>query len=499
MAAVLFNSEDIPFAEKLSRLTWVNPFTQERKTIIDGILGEATAAAPGSEDVGKLLEVVTEFLEKFRKPFATRKRASVKERRLYQDIAFLLIYYRMIEEFDRVIESAHTRGGAGQRITFYDKFCEEVAYWLPDGLIGEYQDFEYSRLFSVFFQVRRAYYHINRYIFGGSPAAIKLRAGVWQSVFTHNMQRYQRVLADQLNDVITLITGPSGSGKELVARGVGLSRFIPFDTSARVFEEDFLRTFFPINLSALSPTLIESELFGHRKGAFTGALQDRKGYLEMCGQYGSVFLDEIGEIEPTIQVKLLRLLQTRVFQRIGESEPRVFKGKIMAATNRDLVLEIQEGRFREDFYFRLIADRIRTPSLREILSESPSELERLVGFIAKKIAGDKEGKLITDEACTWIKERMDPYYAWPGNFRELEQCVRNIVVHGEYFPDDFQKAGTGADRLIQGIQSESLTADELLILYTKRLYDRIRNYEEVGRRMGLDRRTVKKYVQDEAE
>ena len=102
--------------------------------------------------------------------------------------------------------------------------------------------------------------------------------------------------------------------------------------------------------------MIESELFGHRRGAFTGAVEDRSGWLETCGPHGAVFLDEIGELDAAIQVKLLRVLQSRTFQRIGETKPRRFEGKVIAATNRDLDEEIGAGRFRSDLYYRLCAD-----------------------------------------------------------------------------------------------------------------------------------------------
>ena len=111
---------------------------------------------------------------------------------------------------------------------------------------------------------------------------------------------------------------------------------------------------------ALPATLVESELFGHRRGAFTGAVQDRAGWLEACPAHGTVFLDEIGELEPALQVKLLRVLQERTFHRIGDTRERRFSGKLIAATNRDLAAEIQAGRFREDLYYRLCADVIES-------------------------------------------------------------------------------------------------------------------------------------------
>src|SRR5262249_2233744 len=170
-----------------------------------------------------------------------------------------------------------------------------------------------------------------------------------------------------------LITGPSGSGKELVAQAIGLARYIPFDAERQAFVENFAGSFYALNPSALSPTLIESELFGHRRGAFTGAVQDRAGWREGGRRLGTVFLDEIGELEPALQVKLLRVLQTRTFQRLGDTRDRRFHGKIIAATNRELATEMAAGRFRKDLYYRLCSDIVVTPALQEHLRPPPGD------------------------------------------------------------------------------------------------------------------------------
>jgi len=140
--------------------------------------------------------------------------------------------------------------------------------------------------------------------------------------------------------VTTLVTGPSGSGKELVSRAIGLSGYIPFDRASVEFRSDFVSSYRAVNIAAFSSSLVESELFGHAKGAFTGAVSSRAGWLEVCGKDGSILLDEIGELEMPTQVKLLRVLQNREFQRSGESKTRKFEGKLIAATNRDLKEEI---------------------------------------------------------------------------------------------------------------------------------------------------------------
>ena len=213
---------------------------------------------------------------------------------------------------------------------------------------------------------------------------------MWQSIFTHDVRRYRAALYDRMADIPTLITGESGTGKELVARAIALSRYIPFEARTQSFAADAAAAFYAVNLSALSPTLIESELFGHRRGAFTGAAQDRAGWFETCGRHGAVFLDEIGELDAAIQVKLLRVLQTREFQRIGETTPRRFAGKVIAATNRDLAQEIAAGRFREDFYYRICADLIATPTLREQLADAPEDLRNLLRIVAGRVAGAAE-------------------------------------------------------------------------------------------------------------
>ena len=203
-----------------------------------------------------------------------------------------------------------------------------------------------AHLFAWGYQVRRGFEGTFRGIHGGSMPAARLRAAVWQSIFTHDMNRYGRSLHRSMGDVTTLILGESGTGKELVARAIGMSRYIPFDPGSQRFRQDYTGAFHAVSLSALSLTLIESELFGHRRGAFTGALEDREGWLEVCSELGTVFLDEIGELAPLIQVKLLRVLQARTFQRVGETRDRRFRGKLIAATNRDLPDEIASSRFR---------------------------------------------------------------------------------------------------------------------------------------------------------
>ena len=183
----------------------------------------------------------------------------------------------------------------GGRASFYAEFLDDWKHHFDLPGVRWPTGHRPAHTFACFLQISRAFYYIFTFIIGGSMPAARLRASVWQSVFTHDMRRYRRTLYDRMRDFATLITGPSGSGKELVARAVAQSRYAPFDEKLMAFGAG--AAFHPINLAALAPTLIESELFGHRRGAFTGAWQDRRGWLEVCPPSGSVFLDEIGDLD----------------------------------------------------------------------------------------------------------------------------------------------------------------------------------------------------------
>jgi transcriptional regulator with GAF, ATPase, and Fis domain len=294
-------------------------------------------------------------------------------------------------------------------------------------------------------------------------------------------------------DFSTLVTGPSGTGKELVARAVGLSRYVPFDPREGRFEDSSEASFFPVHLSAMSPTLIEAELFGHARGAFTGAVAQRTGWFEACPATGVIFLDEVGELDPSIQVKLLRVLQQREFSRIGETKIRRFAGKVVAATNRSLDAMMQSGEFREDLFYRLCSDMIEVPSLRNRVDDDPRELGVLIKtLVGRMLGGDTSRAAAIEER---VRASVGDRYPWPGNIRELEQCIRNVLVRGHYQPAVFttKPADTadGYDQLAARMRNAAITADELVTRYCQLDYAQTGNFQATGRRLRLDRRTVK--------
>jgi transcriptional regulator with PAS, ATPase and Fis domain len=224
------------------------------------------------------------------------------------------------------------------------------------------------------------------------------------------MQRvYKMIEKVSQHEYPVLILGESGTGKELVARSI---HFLGGRKS---------RPFTPVDCSALVPTLIESELFGYVKGAFTGAVQAKQGLLESA-QGGTLFLDEIGDLPVDLQAKLLRVLQEREVKPVGSTERRHIDVRIIAATNRDLEAAIRNGSFRQDLYFRLNVVQIKLPPLRERKSDIPL----LVTSFLDKFTDPQEPARTTSEDAM----RRLVAYDWPGNVRELENAVERAVALG---------------------------------------------------------------------
>lgn len=493
------------FATAVAKLAYANPFRREETGLEEAVLAiplpqhidvAATSVQPVSER-----PLITEVIRRAKAlAESVLQRGGVlreADAELYGDLVRYVLYFRYREQFRGVladaIESSRSTPLKGKtRVRCYSEFQRDVLHFLPSASVTSGPLSNPAHLFAGFYQIVRAFRLINANIIGRSPAAEKLRVAVWESIFTHNMRRYSVGLYDRMHDLTTLITGPSGTGKDLVAETIGLSRYIRFDAASEQFEDDAVVGFHPINLAAIPATLIESELFGYRKGAFTGAAQDRAGLFEECVRSHSVFLDEIGELSTSIQVKLLRVLQNREFQRVGDTQLRRFEGKVIAATNRDLGTEVREGRFRSDFYYRLCADMIRTPTLAEQICGSREELALLVGFIANRYF-EPVAEQLTADVVGWITQNLGLDFSWPGNMRELEQCVRNVVVRGEYHPlkPDHASAQPNAD-----VVALKLSATELLGWYCQRVYDETGSYLATAERLGLDRRTVKLRVEE---
>jgi transcriptional regulator with AAA-type ATPase domain len=499
MAKAEFDPEDRAFGQAIEAICYVNPFSRDRQEVERRALGgayqdvaDAWALGPGhtNKNLLPLKEKTEAFLERVR---ARVPNASQEERQWYGAALRFFSYYEFRDTFTALVDQSQEARFSQRKITAFGKFQKRLHALLPrTDLIAELFG-SLEHLFAIEFQFHRAFHHIFDTIVGASGPAQRLRERVWESVFTCDRRRYERGLYRRMHRINTLVLGPSGTGKELVARAIGLSRYLPFDRSTARFEEEITDTFLALNISALSPSLVESELFGHKRGSFTGAVQDRAGFFEVCPEHGTVFLDEVGELSLELQVKLLRTLQTREFQRVGEVEPRRFEGKLVSATNRDLVREMERGTIREDFYYRLCSDVVETPSLRAQLADNPRDLGLLVSHVAKRHFEGSDADEIAAATERFIETELGLDYPWPGNVRELEQCVLNIAVRGEYRgpgkrPTDERSV---ASDLSQEFLDASMDVERLLDVYCTLGYQKTGSFSEAGRRIGIDRRTIK--------
>lgn len=256
-----------------------------------------------------------------------------------------------------------------------------------------------------------------------------------------------------------LIEGESGTGKELVAKS------IHFNSPRRE------KPFVAVSCSALAETLLESELFGHEKGAFTGAVAAKKGRFELADG-GTLFLDEIGELSPNLQVKLLRVLQEKIFERVGGVKPISVDIRILAATNKKLKQEVAKGRFREDLFFRLNVVHIELPPLRE----RPEDIRLLINHFIKKFA-DEHPVETPVRGIDREAERLFYEYSWPGNIRELENVIERamILCPGDLIkisdlPNDFKKS-TNDILHLDGIPPDA-KLNETLDMIEKKMVER---------------------------
>jgi len=471
-------------AEALQRLTRANPFLPQRVEAESDVLGDAFVAGaavwsagedldnPNVERIGLLAQ---ELSDRWRRRL-DRPGVRPEERSIYRSVAILALYERTHPAlYDELIA-----GDPTARVDYWPTFVRD-----HERVLGTTDGAEH--LFACFYQLRRAYEAIFHGLSGGSGPAAALRAAAWQATFGADPERYQRFLYRMMPEVPALVTGPTGTGKELVANAVGRSGFIPFDAEARrVVAAPTVRA---IHLAAVPSGLVESELFGHRSGAFTGATRDRRGLLDACPPGGAVFLDEIGDLDPHVQVKLLRVLEDRRFTPVGANEARPFSGRILAATHVDLPAAIEAGDFRQDLYYRLAGDTIRVPSLRRRLDEAPDELRQIVRTLLSRQVPDGPPELL-DEVCDTIERDLGPDWGWPGNVRELAQAVRRVLLHGHCRPDE----GPRPARALDALAAEALPMAEVQRRYAERVYARTGSFAKAGEVLGVDWRTVRSWV-----
>jgi two-component system NtrC family response regulator len=276
-------------------------------------------------------------------------------------------------------------------------------------------------------------------------------------------------------DASVLIEGESGTGKELIAEALHRN-------SARRSQ-----AFVKVNLGGISSSLFESEMFGHRRGAFTDARADRVGRFELANG-GTIFLDEIGELELASQVKLLRVLQDRTYEVLGDSKPRRLDLRVVAATNKNLAELVAQGRFREDLFYRLNLITLRLPALRERPADIPALARHFVAQL--QTTYHRPGLRLGPAAAHWLQEQP-----LPGNIRELKNLVERTVLttpHDELTPADFQApTGVGATRAASPAELPAPGSMTLEALEEQMIRQSVAHYQgnlsRVARALGLSR------------
>jgi DNA-binding NtrC family response regulator len=480
-------NEDWPFFEAVARAAFANPFGKTRDDL-DVLIAGTGPGVSGEELINAVIARIEERIAGMRRVGKADLRRHGEGRRQVLKWVFLFsVFHRHAGNFDRLIQLQLKNGGTPCRVAFAEAALNDLRGF-------GFGEEEALRFFALFYQLRRAYYFIRNGLVGNSASMRALRKHLWDCVFTHDVRWFESRLWDRMEDFSVLLLGETGTGKGSAAAAIGRSGFIPFDPVRNCFSESFTRNFVAINLSQFSEGLLESELFGHKKGAFTGAMDNHDGLFNRCLPHGVIFLDEIGDIGIPVQIKLLQVLQERVFSPVGSHEAKRFSGRVVAATNRPLDELRADGKFRDDLYYRLCTEVITVPPLRKRLQEDPEEMDNLLASILSRLAGgasDRERQIIKKI----LKRDVGDDYAWPGNVRELEQAVKRIILTGRYQGMKVENKNRSAeDCLSIGIKDGTLTAEELMTRYCTALYRRFGTYEEVSRITRLDRRTVKKYI-----
>lgn len=332
--------------------------------------------------------------------------------------------------------------------------------------------------------ISRAMEKINsRPVQPSGSTVVPVRESAFDTVLGHSrglQQVVQLARKVAVTDVPVLLTGETGTGKEVFAQAI-------HNGSARAKQP-----FVAINCSAFSKELLESEIFGHKAGAFTGALKDKKGLFEEAN-HGTIFLDEIGEMAYGLQAKLLRVLETGEYIKVGDTKPTKIDVRIVSATNRNLKEEIANSNFREDLYFRLSVFHLHLPPLRERREDIPELAAAFLKFFAAKMG--KQVKGFAADCQAWMQS-----YAWPGNVRELRNVIeRALIICDDYItlddmPLDFRSSalsGSAADgddfelaeaehrhiqRVLQYTKGNKAEAARLLKIGLTTLYRKIEEY-----------------------
>ncbi len=481
-------AEERDFFFIVQQAVLANPFSDERASAdakIAGMFPDTSRNKITQKAIAEIRQKIT-ILEKNGR--ADLNKFSGKDRQILMAAFLFDIFHFFAKRIDQLILDQINNNDKSMKVPFA---AEALSLFRKRGFDSNAS----NHFFSLCFQLRRAFYFIDRGLVGRSPCMKKMREDLWNNVFTYDLDLYNQYLWNRMEDFSTLILGETGTGKGAAAMAIGRSGYIPFDEKTGCFAESFTRSCVALNLSQFQENLIESELFGHKKGAFTGAVEDHKGIFNRCSKYGSIFLDEIGEVSIPVQIKLLKVLEERLFCPVGSHKEYRFKGRIIAATNRSIETIAQKSLLRDDFFYRLCSDIIQIPPLWQRIREDSGELDDLLAFTIERITGRPSPELL-EMTTKKIHDQLGKNYRWPGNVRELGQCVRRILLKRSYKSIFDKETTDSAPGLSKDMENGNIDAKNLIKKYCRLLYDKFGTYGEVARRTGLDRRTVKKHIEN---
>ncbi len=488
MKKAKLSPEEHHFFQTVHNAAFANPFSGLREKLDIKIAGLFPNVSR-RESIDQCIKEIDHRIKQLEK----ENRANInayhgKDKELVTIVLLFDMFHKFRDDFDLLIKEQVKAQDSEVKVPFAGKAMQMLhEKGFDDASIDHY--------FALSYQLRRAFYFISHALVGTCSSMKTLKKHLWYNVFTYNMDLYNQFLWNKMEDFSTLLLGETGTGKGTAARAIGQSGYIPFNSRKECFAQSFTRAFSSLNLSQYPETLLESELFGHTKGAFTGAVDNHQGVFDRCSPHGSILLDEIGEIPNHVQIKLLRVLQERHFSPVGTHETSRFNGRVIAATNRPKRDILNGNVFRDDFYYRLCSDIIEVPPLRIRIREKPSELNELLDFTIKRMTGTRSDKLIK-KVKRIIDRNLGPKYLWPGNVRELEQCVRSVLLRRDYKGKQKEIITDlpEAEKLGQGIINQTIRVPDLISGYCSLLYDTLGTYEKVAQQTGLDRRTIKKHI-----
>ncbi len=411
------DSDDQRFLAGASALIMANPFEITRQQVAALVPTSALISIGDHHAITALLPELTTRLDRLNQRNAGSLAQYVGEERQWLADAWLFRgYHRFLPELDRLIERELAHPGQPATVSF----AGEVLSLLRE---QGFDEAEATRYLGLFYQLRRAYHFIGGDLIGSSPCMKELRRALWNNVFGRDIRVYDRYLWNRMEDFSTLLLGETGSGKGSAAAAIGRSVYIPFDPASKRFQHRFTDTFIAVNLAEFPESLIESELFGHRKGAFTGAVEDHQGVFARCSPCGSLFLDEIGDMSLSAQAKVLRALQENRITRVGGEKDIKVNVRILAATNKDLRKEIENNNFREDLYHRLSVILIHVPALNDRKDDIPLLVEHF-----SKLICEEQGMPVRsfDKGALKALQELN----WTGNIRELRNVVERLLILG---------------------------------------------------------------------